>query len=88
MLDVSVRASVLRLFEELRSDGLGMLLITHDLASATVHADRIAVMFGRIVEEGPARQVFREPRHPYTRALVSAMPQRDLTARPRADLVA
>jgi oligopeptide/dipeptide ABC transporter ATP-binding protein len=88
MLDVSVRASVLRLFEELRSDGLGMLLITHDLASATVHADRIAVMFlGRIVEEGPARQVFREPRHPYTRALVSAMPQRDLTARPRVDLV-
>ena len=88
MLDVSVRASVLKLFDELRSDGLSVLLITHDLAGAAVHADRIAVMYlGRIVEDGPARQVFREPRHPYTRALVSAMPRHGLTARQQLNLV-
>ena len=54
------------------------MIITHDLAGAVMLADRIAVMyFGRIVEEGPARQVMDAPVHPYTRALVSAIPSPD-----------
>ena len=88
MLDVSIRASVLRLFDELRRDGLGILFITHDLVSAAVLADRVAVMYlGRIVEEGPARRVLRQPEHPYTRALVSAVPRRDQISRTGPDLV-
>ncbi|MCX2930484.1 ABC transporter ATP-binding protein [Mycobacterium sp. CVI_P3] len=82
MLDVSVRASVLNLIGDLRGDGLAVLLITHDLASAVVLADHIAVMyFGRIVEEGPARELLRRPAHPYTRALLSAMPSADPAVR-------
>ena len=53
-------------------------MITHDLSTAAHFADRIAVMYlGRIVEEGPARDVVRNPRHPYTKALVSVVPKRD-----------
>jgi peptide/nickel transport system ATP-binding protein len=79
MLDVSVRAGVLRLLDILRSSGdLGVVMITHDLSTAARFADRIAVMYlGRIVEEGPAREVVRDPRHPYTRALLSVVPKRD-----------
>jgi peptide/nickel transport system ATP-binding protein len=78
MLDVSVRAGVLDLLHELRSDGLAILMITHDLSTAVHYADRIAVMYlGRIVEEGPAGDVVRRPRHPYTRALISVVPRRD-----------
>jgi oligopeptide/dipeptide ABC transporter ATP-binding protein len=78
MLDVSVRASVLELIDDLRRDGLAVLIITHDLTGAVMLADRIAVMyFGRIIEEGPARQVMDAPVHPYTRALVSAIPSPD-----------
>ncbi len=79
MLDVSVRAGVLSLLGNLRRDGdLAILMITHDLSTAAHFADRIAVMYlGRIVEEGPARAVVREPQHPYTRALVAAVPPRD-----------
>jgi peptide/nickel transport system ATP-binding protein len=79
MLDVSVRAGVLSLLDRLRRDGdMGILMITHDLSTAAHFADRIAVMYlGRIVEQGPARQVVTDPRHPYTRALLSVVPQRD-----------
>jgi peptide/nickel transport system ATP-binding protein len=78
MLDVSVRAGILSLLDELRKSGLGILMITHDLSTAAHFADRIAVMYlGRIVEEGPARDVVRSPRHPYTKALVSVVPKRD-----------
>jgi peptide/nickel transport system ATP-binding protein len=79
MLDVSVRAGVLALLSELRKDGdLGILMITHDLSTAAHFADRIAVMYlGRIVEEGPAKEVVRNPQHPYTKALLSAVPPRD-----------
>ena len=53
-------------------------MITHDLSTAAHFADRIAVMYlGRIVEEGPARQVIRDPQHPYTKALLSVVPKRD-----------
>jgi peptide/nickel transport system ATP-binding protein len=82
MLDVSVRAGVLSLLDELRRDGLGILMITHDLATAAHYADRVLVMYlGRIVEEGPARAVIGAPAHPYTRALVSVVPRRDPRAR-------
>jgi peptide/nickel transport system ATP-binding protein len=79
MLDVSVRAGVLSLLDSLRRDGrLGILMITHDLSTASRFADRIAVMYlGRIVEEGPAREVVHNPQHPYTRALLSVVPKRD-----------
>jgi len=78
MLDVSVRAGVLRLLEELKASGLGILMITHDLSTAARFADRIAVMYlGRIVEEGPAAEVIGNPQHPYTKALLSVVPRRD-----------
>jgi len=79
MLDVSVRAGVLSLLDGLRRDGdMGILMITHDLSTAAHFADRIAVMYlGRIVEQGPAKQVVRNPQHPYTKALLSVVPKRD-----------
>jgi peptide/nickel transport system ATP-binding protein len=79
MLDVSVRAGVLALLDGLRRErGLGILMITHDLSTAASFADRIAVMYlGRIVEQGPARQVVDNPLHPYTKALLSVVPKRD-----------
>ena len=78
MLDVSVRAGILSLLDDLRRSGLGILMITHDLSTAAHFADRICVMYlGRIVEEGPAREVIANPQHPYTRALVSVVPQPD-----------
>jgi peptide/nickel transport system ATP-binding protein len=88
MLDVSVRAGVLALLERLREGGLGILMITHDLSTAARFADRIAVMYlGRIVEEGPAEQVVREPRHPYTKALLSVVPRRDPRERTRPEIL-
>ena len=79
MLDVSVRAGVLSLLNGLRRDGgMGILMITHDLSTAAHFADRIAVMYlGRIVEQGPANEIVRNPQHPYTRALLSVVPKRD-----------
>ena len=79
MLDVSVRAGVLELLDSLRREAtMGVLMITHDLSTAAHFADDIAVMYlGRIVERGPAREVVRDPRHPYTRALLSVVPARD-----------
>jgi peptide/nickel transport system ATP-binding protein len=78
MLDVSVRAGVLNVLDGLRRDGLAILMITHDLSTAARFAQRIAVMYlGRIVEEGPASAVVRNPQHPYTKALLSVVPRRD-----------
>jgi len=79
MLDVSVRAGILSLLDGLRRDGgMAVLMITHDLSTAAHFADRIAVMYlGRIVEEGAARDVVRNPLHPYTKALLSVVPKRD-----------
>jgi oligopeptide/dipeptide ABC transporter ATP-binding protein len=75
MLDVSLRAGVLRLFAELRDAGLAILMITHDLVTAAHYADRVAVMYaGRVVEEGRPEAVLRSPMHPYTRALLAAVP--------------
>jgi oligopeptide/dipeptide ABC transporter ATP-binding protein len=76
MLDVSVRAQVLQVLERLRRErSLAILFITHDLGLAWALCDRIAVMYlGRVVEEGPAQEVIERPRHPYTQALVAAVP--------------
>jgi len=89
MLDVSVRAGVLSLLDALRKDGkLGVLMITHDLSTAAHFADRIAVMYlGRIVEYGPAKQVVNDPRHPYTKALLSVVPDRDPRVRRAAQIL-
>ena len=78
MLDVSVRAGVMGLLRRLcDEDDVGILMITHDLPLAAHFADRIAVMYlGRIVETGRAREVLRNPRHPYTRALRDVAPHR------------
>jgi oligopeptide/dipeptide ABC transporter ATP-binding protein len=79
MLDVSIRTELLRLMLDLREErGLTYLFITHDLAVAWVLADRIAVMYlGKIMEIGPAEQVIRASRNPYTQALVSVSPSPD-----------
>jgi oligopeptide/dipeptide ABC transporter ATP-binding protein len=79
MLDVSIRTELLRLMLELRRErGLTYLFITHDLSLAWVIADRIAVMYlGKIMEIGPAESVIRNPRNPYTQALVSVSPSPD-----------
>jgi peptide/nickel transport system ATP-binding protein len=77
-LDVSVQAQVLELLAEIRERlELAMLFITHDLRVAAQVCDHVAVMqHGRVVEHGPAREVFLSPRHDYTRALFAAAPGR------------
>jgi len=85
MIDASSRAEILALLRDLQtSRGLTMLSITHDLASARHAADRIAVMYaGRVVEVAAARSLVEEPRHPYTRALLAAVPEPDAANRLR-----
>lgn len=76
-LDVSVQAQIIALIRKLQaSAGFASAFISHDLRVVRHVADRVAVMYlGRIVEEGPVTEVFREPAHPYTRALIAAVPQ-------------
>ncbi|GGT21645.1 ABC transporter ATP-binding protein [Nonomuraea spiralis] len=76
-LDASVRGEILALMLKLRADlGLSALVVTHDLGLAWNIADRVAVMYlGRIVESGPVEQVLTAPRHPYTQALMSVLPE-------------
>jgi peptide/nickel transport system ATP-binding protein len=75
-LDVTVQKQILDLLDRLRRElQLGLLFITHDLGVVAQVAERVAVMYaGRIVEEGPAREVLRGPRHPYTQGLLAASP--------------
>lgn len=90
MLDVSVRAGILSLLDELRTEHqMGILMITHDLSTAAHFSDRIAVMYlGRIVEQGLAADVLHNPQHPYTQALLSAVPHRDPRSRAQPQLPA
>jgi oligopeptide transport system ATP-binding protein len=78
-LDVSIQAQIVNLLRELRRRlGLTLLFIAHDLAVVEYISDRIVVMYlGRIMEMGPARELCRAPRHPYTEALLSAVPVPD-----------
>jgi ABC-type oligopeptide transport system ATPase subunit len=76
MLDASIRLDVLNLLSDLReTEGVSVLYITHDIASARYICDRINVMYGgRIVEAGPTKQIISDTIHPYTRLLLSAAP--------------
>ena len=84
-LDVSVQAQILNLMKELQSRmGLTYLFISHNLAVVRQVSDQIGVMYlGRIAELAPAESLFRRPRHPYTRALMEAIPDLDMTGRAR-----
>src|SRR5690606_35304757 len=84
-LDVSVQAQILNLMKDLqRRFGLTYLSISHDLALVYHVTTRVGVMyFGRIVEEAPTRRLFREPLHPYTRMLLDAIPDLEMSGRPR-----
>jgi peptide/nickel transport system ATP-binding protein len=88
MADVSVRALILQLMRRLKEElGLTYLFITHDLATAKYICDRIAVMYlGRIVETASRNELFRQPHHPYTKALLAAVPVPDPRAKKAKDL--
>jgi len=79
MLDMSVRAKILELMIELKSElDLTYIYITHDLATAKFFCDRIAIMYlGRIVELGPAEKIYADPKHPYTQSLLRAITEPD-----------
>ena len=80
MLDVSIRLGVLNLMQNMKKElGIGFLYITHDLATAHYIAEETAVMYkGQIVEWGDTRSILRNPQHPYTKLLISAVPDPDL----------
>ena len=84
-LDVSIQAQIINLLQKLQAElGLTYLFITHDLSVVSYVSDRIAVMYlGRIVELAPTEELFAEPLHPYTRALLSAIPRLGHRGRPR-----
>jgi peptide/nickel transport system ATP-binding protein len=83
-LDVSIRAQILNLLEEMKARyGLTLLFIAHDLAVVKAVSDRVAVMYlGRLCEVGPSEQLFARPTHPYTALLIEAIPHPDPDVRP------
>ncbi len=85
MLDMSVRSKILQLMLDLKADlDLTYIYITHDLASAKFFCDRVAIMYlGRVVEIGKTEEIFADPKHPYTRSLVGAIPNMDPDRPPR-----
>lgn len=81
-LDVTIQAQYLRLLEDLQErTGVAIILITHDFGVIAEACDRVAVMYaGRIVEQGPVYEIFDDPRHPYTRALLESRPRATVKA--------
>ncbi len=79
-LDVTVQAQIMGLLADLQRDtGMGLILITHDLGVVAEVADRVNVMYaGRIVEQGPIRDIYKNPAHPYTEGLMHSIPRADL----------
>ena len=88
-LDVSIQAQILNLLKELQQDmGLTYIFITHDLSVVNHFSDDIAVMYlGQIVEKAPSVELFKQPMHPYTKALLSAIPIPDLSERKERILI-
>ena len=76
-LDATIQAQYLRLLRELQEEtGVGIIFITHDFGIVAKMCDRVAVMYaGKIVEQGDVRQIFNDPRHPYTEALINSVPK-------------
>ncbi|KIL40094.1 peptide ABC transporter ATP-binding protein [Gordoniibacillus kamchatkensis] len=79
-LDVTIQAQILDLMKKLnRETGTAIMLITHDLGVVAEMCSRVAVMYaGKVVEEGPVKDIFRDPRHPYTKGLIRSIPRMDI----------
>ncbi|MEZ4660393.1 MAG: ABC transporter ATP-binding protein [Caldilineaceae bacterium] len=84
-LDVTTQAQILNLLQRLQAEqGMAMIFITHDLGVIAEVADEVAVMYlGRVVERAPVQEIFRNPQHPYTRALLTSIPTIDAQPRQR-----
>ncbi len=75
-LDVLVQAQIINLLKKLKKEGMTIMLITHDLAIVSEIAEKVGIMYaGEIVEFGSAEQIYNEPKHPYTQALITAIPR-------------
>ena len=87
-LDVTTEVQIFDLLREIRREtGVAILLITHDLGTVAENADRVAIMHaGNIVETGPTHAIFKQPKHPYTRALLSSIPRFDASVTLESDL--
>lgn len=87
-IDVTIQAQILTLLKQLRKDtGLSMLLITHNMGVVAETCDKVGVMYaGNIVETGIVRDVLKDPRHPYTRALLAAIPKHDVQKKPLREI--